>query len=248
MSFGGFVTAIGLSDDLRKGLIDRFRSLPMARSAVLGGRTLADVATNSVSIAVMVVVGLLVGFSFSASPLRSWAASGCCCCSATPSRGSSPSSRSPELGRGRPGARLHADLPAHLRLLGVRAARSRCPPGSRRSPRPTRSPPVDAMRALWVDAPAGTTSGCAVLWCVGLIVFFAGLSVTRYRRAVSRDAPERPAAKAVALGPRLRRLELRGHAQEHVLAARGRPRAARRWEGRYRPQCSGSDMPAGRWR
>ncbi len=37
MAFGGFVTAIGLSDDLRKGLIDRFRSLPMARSAVLSG-------------------------------------------------------------------------------------------------------------------------------------------------------------------------------------------------------------------
>ena len=44
MAFGGFVTAIGLSDDLSKGLIDRFRSLPMARSAVLAGRTLADVA------------------------------------------------------------------------------------------------------------------------------------------------------------------------------------------------------------
>ena len=39
IAFGGFVTALGLSDDLRKGLIDRFRSLPMARSAVLAGRT-----------------------------------------------------------------------------------------------------------------------------------------------------------------------------------------------------------------
>src|SRR5215204_7146121 len=67
MSFGGFVTAIGLSDDLRKGLVDRFRSLPMARSAVLGGRTLADVATNAIAIAVTVVAGVLVGFSFDAS-------------------------------------------------------------------------------------------------------------------------------------------------------------------------------------
>src|SRR5215204_770291 len=67
MSFGGFVTAIGLSDDLRKGLIDRFRSLPMARSAVLGGRTLADVATNTVSLVVMVGVGLLIGFNFSST-------------------------------------------------------------------------------------------------------------------------------------------------------------------------------------
>ena len=70
MAFGGFVTAIGLSDDLRKGLIDRFRSLPMARSAVLAGRTLADVATNVVSLTVMVVVGLLVGFNFTTSPLE----------------------------------------------------------------------------------------------------------------------------------------------------------------------------------
>src|SRR6185436_8071502 len=70
MTFGGFVTAIGLSDDLRKGLIDRFRSLPMARSAVLAGRTVADIATNAVSIAVMVTVGLIVGFSFSSSPLE----------------------------------------------------------------------------------------------------------------------------------------------------------------------------------
>ena len=46
MSFGGFVTALGLADDLGKGLIDRFRSLPMSRAAVLAGRTLADVVTN----------------------------------------------------------------------------------------------------------------------------------------------------------------------------------------------------------
>ena len=57
MSFGGFVTALGLAEDLKKGLIDRFRSLPMSRSAVLAGRTLADVATNIVSLAVMISVG-----------------------------------------------------------------------------------------------------------------------------------------------------------------------------------------------
>src|SRR3954447_8241527 len=49
IAFGGFVTAIGLNEDLTKGLIDRFRSLPMARAAVLGGRTLADVVTNVLS-------------------------------------------------------------------------------------------------------------------------------------------------------------------------------------------------------
>ena len=49
IAFGGFVTALGLNEDLKKGLIDRFRSLPMARSAVLAGRTLADVVTNLLS-------------------------------------------------------------------------------------------------------------------------------------------------------------------------------------------------------
>ena len=45
--------------------MDRFRSLPMTRSAVLTGRTLADVVTNVFQLVVMLVVGLLVGFSFS---------------------------------------------------------------------------------------------------------------------------------------------------------------------------------------
>src|SRR6185437_11813800 len=48
IAFGGFVTALGLTDDLKKGLMDRFRSLPMSRAAVLTGRTLADISTNTV--------------------------------------------------------------------------------------------------------------------------------------------------------------------------------------------------------
>ena len=64
IGFGGFVTALGLNEDLSKGLIDRFRSLPMSRAAVLAGRTLADVVTNTISIAVLVVTGLIIGFSF----------------------------------------------------------------------------------------------------------------------------------------------------------------------------------------
>jgi ABC transporter DrrB family efflux protein len=67
IAFGGFVTALGLNEDLNKGLIDRFRSLPMARAAVLAGRTLADVVTNFVSLTVLVVTGLIIGFSFHAN-------------------------------------------------------------------------------------------------------------------------------------------------------------------------------------
>jgi hypothetical protein len=76
IAFGGFVTAIGLNEDVHKGLIDRFRSLPMARAAVLAGRTLSDIVTNALSVACC-----------TRSP-----ASCCCWPSATPSRGSSRSS------------------------------------------------------------------------------------------------------------------------------------------------------------
>ncbi len=59
---GGMATSIGLAQDLKSGIIDRFRSLPMARSAVLAGRTVADLARSLLSLALMVGLGLLVGF------------------------------------------------------------------------------------------------------------------------------------------------------------------------------------------
>ena len=70
MSFGGFATALGLVDDLKKGLVDRFRSLPMSRLAVLTGRTLSDIAMNALALAVMIVVGYIVGFAFATSRAR----------------------------------------------------------------------------------------------------------------------------------------------------------------------------------
>jgi ABC-2 type transport system permease protein len=60
--FGAIGTAVGLSTDLRSGLLVRFRTLPMARIAVLGGRTVADLARNLVVVAVMIGVGFAVGF------------------------------------------------------------------------------------------------------------------------------------------------------------------------------------------
>jgi ABC-2 type transport system permease protein/oleandomycin transport system permease protein len=62
--FGGAGTALGLSEDMSKGIVDRFRSLPMARSAVLTGRVVADVVRNLFVILLMIVVGVLVGFRF----------------------------------------------------------------------------------------------------------------------------------------------------------------------------------------
>ncbi len=63
---GGMTTSIGLAADLKSGIIDRFRSLPMARSAVLAGRTIADLSRSLLSLAIMVGLGLLVGFRFHA--------------------------------------------------------------------------------------------------------------------------------------------------------------------------------------
>jgi len=63
-AFGGTATAIGLTEDLAAGVIDRFRSLPMARSAVLTGRTLADLLRNSFVFSLMLVVGYLMGWRF----------------------------------------------------------------------------------------------------------------------------------------------------------------------------------------
>ena len=186
MSFGGFVTAIGLSDDLSKGLIDRFRSLPMARSAVLAGRTLADVATNTVSLVVMIVVGLLVGFNFTSSPVEvaggiallllfgyafSWVFAYVALIS---------------------GSAEGANALGFMVIFPLTFASSAfVPPESMPAAieafanvNPI-STIVDATRALFVDAPAGNDVWAAFLWCFGLIVVFAALSVHRYRRAVS---------------------------------------------------------------
>jgi ABC-2 type transport system permease protein/oleandomycin transport system permease protein len=61
--FGAVATAIGLAEDMQSGLTERFRSLPMARSAVLFGRTSADLVRNVFVVILMTVVGYLVGFN-----------------------------------------------------------------------------------------------------------------------------------------------------------------------------------------
>jgi ABC-2 type transport system permease protein len=67
--FGGSATAVGLSEDLASGITDRLRSLPIHRGAVLAARTLADLLRLSYTVALVIAVGLLVGFRFHSSPL-----------------------------------------------------------------------------------------------------------------------------------------------------------------------------------
>jgi ABC-2 type transport system permease protein len=73
MIFGATITGSGLAQDLQRGIVDRFRSLPMAQSAVLVGRTTSDLANNIIVIVVMSVTGLLVGWRIRSSFLEALA-------------------------------------------------------------------------------------------------------------------------------------------------------------------------------
>src|SRR6202165_3491244 len=64
VAFRATQTAIGLAEDLDRGVVDRFRSMPMARSAVLLGRTVADLVRNVLIIGLMIAVGYVIGFRF----------------------------------------------------------------------------------------------------------------------------------------------------------------------------------------
>ena len=187
MSFGGFVTAIGLSDDLSKGLVDRFRSLPMARSAVLAGRTLADVATNTVGARRDGGRRPARGLQLLLEPARGRGrVRARCSCSATRSRGCSPTSRwsrAPQRERNALGFMIIFPLTfASSAFVPPESMPAAIEAFAKANPISTI---VDATRALFVDAPAGNDVWAAFAWCVGLIAVFATLSVHRYRRAVS---------------------------------------------------------------
>ncbi|SEF17472.1 ABC transporter permease [Jiangella alba] len=64
MAFACAPASVGLADDMQKGLIDRFRSLPMARSAVIAGRVIADLVNQFIVLVIMIVCGFIVGWTF----------------------------------------------------------------------------------------------------------------------------------------------------------------------------------------
>ena len=188
IAFGGFVTAIGLSDDVRKGLIDRFRSLPMSRAAVLTGRTLSDVVLNCLSLVVLLTVGFAAGFNFidaSAGDIVlgivlvlvfgyafSWifALVGLF-------------SSSPETANALGFTVLFPLTFASSIFVPV----STMPDGLRQfaeaNPFTTVS---DAMRSLWLGTPAHTDVWMSFVWCFALIAIFAPLAVSRYRQVAAK--------------------------------------------------------------
>ena len=108
--FSGVATGVGLAEDLGRGVVDRFRSLPMAASAVLSGRALADAARTVVTLVVMLGVGLAVGYGRRARWAWSAGWPSCWRCR-SPSPGSTSSSPSPCAAR-RPRSRRASCSPS----------------------------------------------------------------------------------------------------------------------------------------
>ena len=187
IAFGGFVTALGLAEDMNKGLIDRFRSLPTERASVLAGRTLADVVTNLVSIAVLLATGLIIGFTFDASALDVLGGIGLLLLFGFAFSwifaliGMSVSS--PEAANGIGFTLIFPITFISSAFVPVESMPSVLEPIAAANPV---SVVVDAMRALWLGAPAGNSIWLAVMWCLVLIAIFAPLAVAKYRRAASR--------------------------------------------------------------
>jgi ABC transporter DrrB family efflux protein len=187
IAFGGFVTALGLNEDLTKGLIDRFRSLPMARAAVLAGRTLADVVTNSLSVVILVITGLIIGFSFDSSAAEivlgfvllllfgyafSWVFALLGMLVSSPESANSLGFIAVFPLTFISSAFVPVDsMPAALRWFA--------------DINPF-TVTVDAMRSLWLGAPAGNSVWGAFVWSFVILAIFAPLAVWRYRRAAGR--------------------------------------------------------------
>lgn len=188
IAFGGFVTALGLSEDVKKGLIDRFRSLPMSRAAVLLGRTFSDVLLNCLSLVVLLAVGFLAGFNFIGATVGevvlgivlllllgyafSWIFALVGLFASTPETANS----------------IGFTLIFPLTFASsVFVPAESMPDGLQQfaeaNPFTTWA---DAVRSLWLDIPPNSDVWMAFVWCFVLIAVFAPLAVARYRRVVAR--------------------------------------------------------------
>jgi ABC-2 type transport system permease protein/oleandomycin transport system permease protein len=187
MAFGGFVTALGLSEDLKKGLMDRFRSLPMSRSAVLTGRTLADVSTNIVQLVVVFAVGLLVGFDFKTGLADivagialllligyafSWVFAFV-----------GLAASSPEAANAYGFTILFPLTFVSSAFVPVRSMPSWLQQAAENNPFTVM---VNAVRGLFLGIPVGNDVPVATAWSIGIAVVFGGLAIWRYRRVVAR--------------------------------------------------------------
>jgi ABC-2 type transport system permease protein/oleandomycin transport system permease protein len=185
--FGSTTTGVGLANDLQRGLVDRFRSLPMAKSAVLTGRTISDMVRNTFIVIVMWTVGLLVGFRPQGSVLYWFAAAGILILTSFAFSWISALI----------GLLVHsveaAQSAGFIWLFPLTFASSAFVP--------TKSMPdwlrvfaehqpvsliVNAVRGLLLNTPDVTTIWQALAWCLGILVVFIPVAVWAYGRRIAR--------------------------------------------------------------
>jgi ABC transporter DrrB family efflux protein len=188
IAFGGFVTALGLTEDVHKGLIDRFRSLPMSRAAVLAGRTSSDVLLNCLSLVVLLAVGFIAGFNFIDSDAGqvalgivlllllgyafSWIFALIGLIASSPETANSfgfmlifPLTFASS-----------AFVPAESMPDGLQQF-------AEANPFTTW---VDAVRSLWIGTPPNSDIWMSFVWIAVLLAVFAPLAVARYRKVAAR--------------------------------------------------------------
>jgi ABC transporter DrrB family efflux protein len=187
IAFGGFVTALGLNEDMHKGLIDRFRSLPMARPAVLAGRTLADLFSNGFAVAILVVTGVIIGFSFHTNVAHvlvgvallllfgyafSWMFAFLGLLVSSPEAANSVGFIAVF-----PLTFISSAFVPVVTMPAVLRAFANVNPFTI---------VVNALRSLWIGTPAGNYVWGAFVWSLVLLAVFAPLAVLRYRQATAQ--------------------------------------------------------------
>jgi len=183
VTFRASNTAVGLSEDLGRGVIDRFRSMPMARSAVLLGRTTADLVRNVLIIGLTIVVGYLVGFRFQAGVLPALA-----CVALVAAFGFalcwifafvSLVVRGTETAQTAGFVLLFPLVFASSVFVPISSLPSWLEPIAEASPVTLTA---DAARTLALTGGVPDSLGGALAWIVGIVALFVPLSVWRYRR------------------------------------------------------------------
>ena len=182
VAFGAVSTSIGLAEDLQKGIIERFRALPIARSAVLAGRTSADLIRNVIVVAIITGVGYAVGFRIGTNFFAYLAGVGVLLLFAY-----ALSWGFAVIGLSAPNSET-AQVMSFPILFPLTFASSAFVPVAQMpswlrgyaTHQPV-SVVVDATRALMTGGPTATALWEALVWCVGIFVVLAPIAVWRYR-------------------------------------------------------------------
>jgi ABC transporter DrrB family efflux protein len=182
--FGAMLTGVGLADDLSKGMIDRFRSLPMARSAVLAGRTITESIRNIFVVALITIVGLIIGFRIEHGFWNFLAAMGL-----TVLFGFAFSWVSATIGLAVKNVET-AQTAGFIWVFPLAFASSIFVPVESLSTKwlaafAEHNPityTVNTVRALTLGTPVGNNIWYSLAWILGILIVFVPLAVSRYRK------------------------------------------------------------------